>query len=355
MGNDPGMPTPLLTVVMPLYNKANEVCRAIESVRRQTVQDIAVCVVDDGSTDGSADIVRQLHDPKITLICQPNRGASAARNRGIAASSTELVAFLDSDDEWKPEFLETTLDLHRRFPQAALAAAGYTIITEKGRTMNVKLVGVPMAPQGGLIKDYLRCIADGGSPVCSSNTLGKKSVFQEVGGFPEGERLAEDWDTWCRIALRYTFAFSPGIKAVYRMDASNRSILHSFNEQETCLMRTLRSAIAAPEPATTTHASIKALLYKHLVVVAEDCITLRKNKRARQLLREARTLGEPDDKFTHLWQQSYMTSWMNRTLRALKKCESACRHWCRDHLNPKVYESKFRHWRRSRFGNNRTR
>ena len=88
----------------------------------QTEQEFEVIVVDDGSTDGGAAIVEHFADPRIRLITQENRGASAARNRGIRESWADLVAFLDADDEWYPAFLETALDLRRRYPGAGLYA-----------------------------------------------------------------------------------------------------------------------------------------------------------------------------------------------------------------------------------------
>ena len=92
-----------VSVIIPLYNKSQYIARTLDSVLAQTFQDYEVIVVNDGSTDDGPRIVRQYRDPRLRLVSQENRGLSGARNRGIAESRTDWVAFLDADDEWMPE------------------------------------------------------------------------------------------------------------------------------------------------------------------------------------------------------------------------------------------------------------
>jgi len=96
-------------IVIPLYNKAACVGRAIRSILNQTMTDWSLIVVDDGSTDNGPDVVRTFNDPRIRLIQQQNAGPGAARNRGIAEATSEYIAFLDADDEWLPFHLENSL------------------------------------------------------------------------------------------------------------------------------------------------------------------------------------------------------------------------------------------------------
>ena len=104
---------PLVSVILPVYNRAASVARAIDSVLAQTYEPLELIVVDDGSTDRTRDVVRQFA-PGVTLVEQEHAGAYAARNRGIAHARGELIAFIDSDDAWLPEKLARQVPLMSR-------------------------------------------------------------------------------------------------------------------------------------------------------------------------------------------------------------------------------------------------
>ena len=94
----------MISVVIPLYNKEEQIADTLQSIFAQTFQDFEIVIVDDGSTDNSVEEVEKFDDSRIRLIHQTNAGVSAARNRGIEEARGELIAFLDADDEWKPEY-----------------------------------------------------------------------------------------------------------------------------------------------------------------------------------------------------------------------------------------------------------
>ena len=104
----------MISVVIPLYNKEKQVAHTLQSVLRQTFQDFEIVIVDDGSTDHSVEEVEKVRDTRIRLVHQQNAGVSAARNRGISEAKYDLIAFLDADDEWKPEYLETQYGLYQK-------------------------------------------------------------------------------------------------------------------------------------------------------------------------------------------------------------------------------------------------
>jgi glycosyltransferase involved in cell wall biosynthesis len=222
-----------VSVVVPLYNKARHIRRALDSVLAQSMQDFEVIVVDDGSTDGGGDVVREMNDARIRLIAQENRGVSAARNRGIRESSFEWVAFLDADDEWSPSFLETVTGLRARHPEAGMFATAYRHC--QGETSaRPAFIDCVQSPQGGLLDDYFRA-ALGPPPAWTSAVMVPKWVFSEVGYFPVGIRRGEDLNMWERIALRFRVAWSPVDGAVYHLSADNRAC-----------ERRLESDVAAP-------------------------------------------------------------------------------------------------------------
>jgi glycosyltransferase involved in cell wall biosynthesis len=322
---------PIVTVVIPLFNKATDVERTVRSVLAQSQPDFELIVVDDGSTDGGGDVVRAIGDPRIRTIRQANAGVSAARNRGIAEAATDLVALLDADDEWRPDFLRSVLELRSRFPQAGLWAAGYLMAPpDSGPLKQPQLRGVPTAPEGGLIDDFFVCLRKD-CPVCSSNVLGRRSIFEALGGFAVGEKLSEDWDMWARIALRYRVAFLPEVQAVYHLDASNRAMLAlRYSGEETRLARTLRDAIASGRFEHTTREQLAAILSGHLSRVAKACMAAGRGARARELLSEARRYHAGKSHWRRLWVKSYLGPGLNRFLRAFRGVEKAIRHRARD-------------------------
>lgn len=144
-----------ISVIIPLYNKEMYIKRAIDSVLAQTFQDYEIVVIDDGSKDASADVVRNIYDTRIRLIQQTNAGECAARNRAILEARTDLLALLDADDEWKPIFLETVLRLREKYPQAGAYATAYEIRDPELGRLKLKYKAIPPAPWEGIIPNYL--------------------------------------------------------------------------------------------------------------------------------------------------------------------------------------------------------
>lgn len=318
---------PLVTVVVPLYNKAADVERTVRSVLGQSVAEFELVVVDDGSTDGSGDVVRRIGDPRVRVVRQDNAGVSAARNRGIAEARTGLVALLDADDEWRPDFLRAVLALRDRHPGAGLWATGYLRATRgEDALRQPRFRGAPEGAEGGLIEDFFVCLRKD-CPVCASNVMGVKRIFEEVGGFAVGERLSEDWDMWARIAFRYRVAFVPDPQVIYRLDAANRAMATlRYSGEDTRLARTLREAIASGCHPTTSRERLCAVLSGHLARVARACIAAGRGARARELLAEARRYDARTSRWLRLWIESYMGSGVGRLLQGLRRAERALRH-----------------------------
>jgi glycosyltransferase involved in cell wall biosynthesis len=211
---------PAVSVVLPLYNRANTIPRALDSILRQTSPDFEIIVVDDGSTDQGPEIVKRMTDPRIRLIRQPNRGVSAARNRGIAEARAPMIALLDADDAWRPEFLEAMLGLAERLPGAGMYVSGMCIHCVDGSAWDVFAV-VPGGQTAGLIEDYFAAPEEG-TFAGSSSIMLPKQVLDEVGGFPEGEPMGEDQDLWARIALKHPAACDTRVLADLWLDQGQR-------------------------------------------------------------------------------------------------------------------------------------
>jgi len=183
-----------ISVIIPTYNRIDVLPRALDSVFSQSDPLTDVIVVDDGSDDGTADMVSAKY-PEVKLIKQQNTGVSAARNRGIAESKGGWIAFLDSDDEWKPQKLERQIICIAENPDAVLIHTDEIWIRDGKRVNPMK----KHQKSGGRI--FQKCL-----PLCvisPSSVLVKRSLLEEIGNFDEDLDVCEDYDLWLRICAEY--------------------------------------------------------------------------------------------------------------------------------------------------------
>ena len=244
------------SVIIPLYNKAPYIRKALESVFAQTYTDYELIIVDDGSTDGSFTIAKQFIDERLKikgtedevkgeensgaetngyklspinykLMRQANSGVSAARNTGVAASTGDYVAFLDADDWWEPTYLDRMAQLIEDYPDAGLYACNY-IYYKPGKThvaLNIP-TGYINYPKAYYESDTM--------PVWTGAAMIPRKVYDEMGGFPLGIKLGEDFLLWSKIALRYPVAFLNEPLAYYNNDVpmnlrATRNLHHPNN------------------------------------------------------------------------------------------------------------------------------
>lgn len=259
----------MVTVVIPLYNKVRHIQRALQSVLGQTYKDFEIVVIDDGSTDGGAEIVSAFSNSRIRLIQQENAGASAARNRGIREATGELVAFLDADDEWLPCFLETVIGLRTRHPEAGMYATAYRY-SKGDATWRPTFTDCSVSPQGGLLDDYFR-VALGTTPVCSSAVMIPKCVLAEVGYFPVGVGRGEDLQTWVAIALRHFVAWSPVDGAVYHLDAENRACMRSLTTADIAAASVIEEFLQSGRELVSSRRMVEEYLVSRRLEMALDC------------------------------------------------------------------------------------
>ena len=204
-----------VTVVIPLYNKAQFIRRSIQSVLQQTYTNYHIIVVDDGSTDEGPEIVSSINDSRIRLVSQSNQGVSAARNRGIAESRDEFIAFLDADDEWESDMLSTMVSLHERYPDCGIYGARYERVDDKGVVFPAIVHGLPFKEEEGLLTNYFDVAAHSDPPLWSSCIMVSKKAMDAIGGFPIGIKQGEDLLTWAKLAVNFKIAYSTKVLAVF--------------------------------------------------------------------------------------------------------------------------------------------
>jgi glycosyl transferase family 2 len=182
---------PSVSVVIPTFERRRSVIEAVSSALRQTVADIEIIVIDDGSTDGTAAAVGAI-DRRVKVVRRPNGGPAAARNAGIRQARAPVLAFLDSDDRWQPRHLEELLGLMESHPGAVLACTGGATL---GPDCLNRPAGLTHAAPGVLL----------GGMVCTSAVGVRREAVEAVGGFDERLRVTEDSDLWYRVSLEGPF------------------------------------------------------------------------------------------------------------------------------------------------------
>lgn len=199
---------PKVSVIIPAYNAAAYVCRAVDSVLAQTFPDVELIVVDDGSADATPAVLAGYGD-RLRLFVQTNRGPATARNRGLREAAGELVAFLDADDWWEPEKLATQVALLEEHPDLGFCSTATRVVDASGQTVG----SWPCQPEAGPMPDILfhHGTAISGS---TSGVLARRELVLAVGGFDENLRGFEDPDLWIRLAARTGYACIPSILTV---------------------------------------------------------------------------------------------------------------------------------------------
>ena len=211
------MNPPFFSVVIPLYNKQDYILKTLRSVLDQSFTDFEVIIVNDGSTDSSFNLVNKVNDSRLKVYNKNNEGVSVARNYGIQKATTEWIAFLDSDDEWEPNYLQNIYDNIHEIPSGDVF---YTIT--RSIKKNCVEQFVPLDTDEASVIDYFDFILTrNGQKMSSSSTVVKKPCFEQAGYFPAGVKVGEDTDTWIRLAWLYNVCFIPKALVNVNWQASN--------------------------------------------------------------------------------------------------------------------------------------
>ena len=199
-----------VSVIIPTFNRSKWVSEAVDSVLHQTLKPREIIVVDDGSTDDTADVLDGYGDAIRVLRLKENRGVSAARNRGIEAACCRYVAFLDSDDLWLPRKLEDQINHVRKHPEIRIHQTDEIWIRNGVRVNPGKR---HRKPEGWIFEPSLHlCL------ISPSAVLIERRLFDEVGLFDERYPACEDYDLWLRITCRYPVGLLPKALIVKRGD-----------------------------------------------------------------------------------------------------------------------------------------
>lgn len=234
----------MFSVIIPLYNKAPYIEKAIRSVAAQTFREFELIVINDGSTDNSLEVAKNIFDeisndrtqtPPLggfRVASQPNFGVSTARNNGVKMAKYPYICFLDADDWWAPTFLEEMKSLIEEFPDAGIYGTSYFKVKD-GKHIPAN-IGVDNGFERGYI-NYCQVYAKTmWMPLTSISVCIPKAILDEEKGFKPNLKLGEDFDLWVRIAMKHSVAFLNKPLAYYNqdVDVKNRAVGMKFYKPE---------------------------------------------------------------------------------------------------------------------------
>ena len=197
---------PIFSVIIPLYNKQNHIKTTIDSAINQNFKDFELIIVNDGSTDKGLEVVNTIQDSRIYIYSIKNKGVSFARNFGVSKANSERIVFLDADDYWEENHLESLNQLSETYPDAGLFATGYYKQYFNKPRFKATYNTIPEA-YCGVISDFFEAsIID--SIAWTSAVMIPKSTFEAIGPFNENMRSGQDTELWLRIALQKQVVFS---------------------------------------------------------------------------------------------------------------------------------------------------
>lgn len=218
-------PEPLVSVVIPLYNKRGTIVRAIGSVLSQTVTGLELIIIDDGSSDGSKELAAGVSDPRIRIESQANAGPGRARNAGVELASAPVIAFLDADDEWHDGYLAAGLAALDAHPEASTYVCGYDAGAFAGYMPNLVLsfttVAAQLAPPPAETSPARLLAAL--NALHSSSTMIRTDVFRRYGGFYDKDRClwGEDSFLWAQVLFAGPVFWDPAIHVIFHVEDSD--------------------------------------------------------------------------------------------------------------------------------------
>jgi|GEM_PF-2682075 len=226
--------SPLISVVLPVFNGAQTIAATVKSVLDQEFEDYELLIINDGSTDETLDVLARIDDPRITIHSFENRGLSASRNRGISLAAGEYIAFIDADDLWTPDKLRKQLQALVSDPSAGMAYSLTDCIDEHDAYLGPgsHVIHFGRAYEQLLTRNFIES---------GSNVLVRRSVFGEAGLFDESLSAAEDWDVFLRIACKYPVVCVPEAQVLYRIHGCAMS--SNIERQEFASFRVFEEAL----------------------------------------------------------------------------------------------------------------
>ncbi|MEH2324480.1 MAG: glycosyltransferase [Nostoc sp.] len=224
---------PKISVIIPAYNSENTISHTIKSVLNQTFFNLELIIINDGSQDSTIEVIAEIKDSRIKVFSYPHAGGNVSRNRGLNLAVGEFVSFLDADDLWTPDKLQSQLKALQENVSAKVAYSWTDYIDENGKFI---LSGKRVNLNGNVDENLLlnNFLENGSNPL-----ICRKSLIK-LGGFDESLSAAQDWDMWLRLASKFDFICVPSVQILYRISAN--SVSSNLVRQEKSCLQVLKRA-----------------------------------------------------------------------------------------------------------------
>lgn len=276
------------SVVIPVYNKANTLMSAIDSVLAQTYRDFEIVVVNDGSTDDFFRVQSQLQtNPLIKIISQENGGVSVARNTGIENSQGDFICFLDADDLYEDNHLQVLSDMIEEFPsQSFFVTQGYVILPNGQKVDRANALG---DIENAFVCDNLfKLLNEKNDGLINTNSvcIRKSLFFDEEIFFEKGVKLGEDTDVWYRISLKHSVVVSPKKTTTYRQTFSTATAGSPSNIGWIFAKRFREFTWEDIKPETKLEC--EKLIDRYLMACSRDYLNMADKKSAKKVLKQVK-------------------------------------------------------------------
>jgi len=306
---------PMVTVVIPAYNQVRFLGETIKSVLGQTAGDFELIVVNDGSTDGTRELLDAYRASRIQVLHQENRGLSAARNAGLEAGHGRYVAFLDADALWLPNMLATTVAVLEQDPEVDMVAGGWDEIDEAGDEVD-RETGIPRwtdlsGRQTQVDHDFPGVILRGNMFPVHVVVL-RRSCLECCGRFDTKLQAVEDWDLWIRLAIhghRIHLLSTP--VARYRKRAGSMSRTLSLMEE--AIVRMIATRLDDPRLAARKSELLPSVWRSAWVRLAEHAMEIDERETALRYCRQASRYSETEE-------NRYLSSRLKKILASVERC-----------------------------------
>ncbi|MFN6463340.1 MAG: glycosyltransferase [Nostoc sp. DedVER02] len=252
--------SPKISVIIPAYNSEKTIGYTIQSVLNQTFSNLELIIINDGSQDSTLKVITQILDSRIKVFSFPNAGGNVSRNRGLHRAVGEFVSFLDADDLWTRDKLQSQLKALQENVTAKVAYSWTDYIDTNGEFL---LSGKRVNVEGNVYDNLLlnNFLENGSNPLICREALIR------LGGFDESLSAAQDWDMWLRLASKFNFICVPSVQILYRI-SSNSVSSNLVRQEKSCLKVLKRAYQEKPSTIKNSWNISLANLYKYLVCKA---------------------------------------------------------------------------------------